>query len=99
VEPRYKKGEIFYLNEFGTVLLEDDNTARVGIIIAGPSNYLVEGQNGHFFYFIYDVMIGNQLIKEIPQEFMDRIINEQHEENPQGMEVICKRGLKRTLPD
>ena len=91
MEANYKKGEIFYLNEFGTVLLEDDNTARVGIIIAGPSNYLVEDENGHFFYWVYDVMIGNQLIKDIPQEFMDRIINEEHEENPQGMEVFHKR--------
>ena len=47
MEANYKKGEIFYLNEFGTVLLEDDNTARVGIIIAGPSNYLVEDEEGN----------------------------------------------------
>jgi len=98
MEASYKKGEIFYLNTFGTVLLDEDNTARVGIIIAGPSNFLVEDEEGHFFYWVYDVMIGNQLIKDIPQEFMDRIINEQHEENPQGMEVFCKRNSE-TPPD
>tara|TARA_R100000030_G_C3170074_1_gene103021 strand:- start:76 stop:354 length:279 start_codon:yes stop_codon:yes gene_type:complete len=91
MEANYKKGDIVYLNTFGTIVLEDDNKARVGIIIAGPSNYLVEDEDGHFFYWVYDVMIGNQLIKDIPQEFMDRIINEQHEENPQGMEEFPKR--------
>ena len=90
MEANYKKGEIFYLNDFGTVLLEDDNTARVGIIIAGPLNYLMEDENGHFFYWVYDVMIGNQLIKHIPQEFMNRITNEQHEDNPKGVEVFPK---------
>ena len=82
MEANYKKGEIFYLNDFGTVMLEDDNKARVGVIIAGPLNYLVEDEKGHFFYWAYDVMIGKQLIKDIPQEFMDRIIDEQHEDNP-----------------
>ena len=91
MEANYKKGDIFYLNAFGTIVLEEDNKARVGIIIAGPSNYLVEDEEGHFFYWVYDVMIGNQLIKDIPQEFMDRIINEEHEENPQRMENIPKR--------
>ena len=91
MEANYKKGEIFYLNEFGTVMLEKGNIARVGIIIAGPLNYLVEDEEGHFFYWVYDVMIGNQLIKDVPQEFMDRIINEEHEENPQGMEVVPER--------
>ena len=83
MEANYKKGEIFYLNTFGTVLLDEDNTARVGIIIAGPSNYLAEDEFNRFFYLVYDVMIGTQLIKDVPQEFMDRITNEQHEENPQ----------------
>ena len=91
MEANYKKGDIFYLNTFGTVVLEDDNTARVGIIIAGPSNFLVEDEKGHFFYWVYDVMIGNQLIKDIPQEFMDRIINEEHEDNPKGLEIIPER--------
>lgn len=83
MEARYKKGDIFYLNDFGTVVLEKGNKARVGIIIAGPSNYLAEDEHNHFFYLVYDVMIGNQLIKDVPQEFMDRITDEQHEENPQ----------------
>ena len=91
MEANYKKGDIFYLNDFGTVLLENENRARVGIIVAGPLNYLMEDDNGHFFYWVYDVMIGNQLIKHIPQEFMDRIINEEHEDNPKGMENVPER--------
>ncbi len=91
MEASYKRGDIFYLNDFGTVLLEDWNKARVGVIIAGPLNYLMEDDKGHFFYWIYDVMIGEQLIKHIPQEFMDRIIYEQHEDNPKGMENVFKR--------
>lgn len=82
MEARYKKGDLIILNTFGLLLRDDDNKAKLGIIISQPRNYMHNQETYELFYWVYDVMIGDQLINDVPQEFIDRMIDDENEENP-----------------
>jgi hypothetical protein len=59
------------------LLREDYNTARIGVIIAGPRNFMHAQETVELYYWVYDVMIGDQLITDVPQEFIDRMIKDE----------------------
>ncbi len=74
MEAKYKKGNLILLNSFGLLLRDQDNKAKVGIVISSPRNYMKCQETVELFYWVYDVMIGDQLINDVPQEFIDRMI-------------------------
>ena len=76
MQSKFKIGDLVVLNEFGRLVI-DDNKNRVGLIVSGPVNMLyplnIEPEEG-LFYWSYDVMIGDELITDVPQEFLMRMI-------------------------
>ena len=79
MEARYKKGNLIILNTFGLLLRDDYNLARVGVIVSDPSNHMHTKETLDLYYWVYDVMIGDQLIMDVPQEFIDRMISNEED--------------------
>jgi len=79
VDSKYKVGDLVILNEFGRLVI-DDNQNRVALVIAGPNNMLYSLGTAlmipeqPFNYWAYDIMIGNELITDVPQDFLERMI-------------------------
>jgi hypothetical protein len=73
VEPKYKVGDLVKLTEFGSLVI-DENKKRVGLITRGPLNFLYPEQpfatEEQFQYLSYDIMMGEELIISVPQEFI-----------------------------
>ena len=73
MEPKYKIGDLIKLNEFGRLVI-DNNKDRVGLIVSIPSNMLyplsADPDEESFCFWAYDVMLGSELITDVPQEFM-----------------------------
>ncbi len=74
VEAKYRKGNLIILNSFGLLLRDEGNVVKIGIIISPPRDYMHCEETMELFYWVYDVMIGDQLIIDVPQEFIDRMI-------------------------
>ena len=68
---KFKPGDLIVLNDYGVFIGQHyDNT--IGIIISKPYNIvpqLEEEING--FYVVYDILLDGELLKMIPQEFME----------------------------
>ena len=77
--PKYKIGDLIILNDFGRLVI-DDNQNRIGLIISGPTNMfysmkqVIDPDEEPFYYWAYDIMIGDELIIEVPQEFIDNLV-------------------------
>jgi len=73
VQPKYKIGDLIKLNEFGRLVI-DNNRDRVGLIISNPVNMLyplhADPDEEAFCFWAYDIMLGGELITDVPQEFM-----------------------------
>ncbi len=75
MESKYKKGDLIVLNTFGLILREDHNKAKIGVIVSPARNYISKREDYELYYWVYDIMIGDQLINDVPQEFIDRMIS------------------------
>jgi hypothetical protein len=77
VEAKYKLGDLVVLNEFGQLVLENKQ-ANIGLIISGPKNLtyplFYSADEDPFCYWAYDIMIGEQLLNDVPQEFLLKMI-------------------------
>ena len=81
-EPRYSKGELVFLNDFGQLVIE--SKMKVGIVISDPYSKFfppnaLEGIA--LEYWTYDVLFGTELISLVPEEFLARMIKNDDEEN------------------
>jgi hypothetical protein len=77
LEPaKFRKGELVHLNAFGQILCVDRNNATIGIIMSNAHSCILSGDGDIISYWVYDVFVGNQLITQIPQNFMERIEQE-----------------------
>lgn len=81
-EPRYSKGELVFLNDFGQLVIQCE--MKVGIIISDPYSKFfppnaLEGIA--LEYWTYDVLFGTELISLVPEEFLARMIKNDDEEN------------------
>ena len=78
-----------FLSAFGRAVIRP-NDAKLGIIIAGPyeKDYICAKTGLYTKYLSYDVMLGIELLKEVPEDFILRMGDDSHEENPQGLEEI-----------
>ena len=81
-----------FLSAFGRAVIRP-NDAKLGIIIAGPyeKDYICAKTGLYTKYLSYDVMLGIELLKEVPEDFILRMGDDSHEENPQGLEEISDR--------
>lgn len=69
------------MNTFGLILRANGNHARVGIIMSNPRNYFKADAEQELIYWVYDVVVGNELIIDVPQEFLIRINKDENEED------------------
>lgn len=73
---KYKIGDLITLSEFGRLVI-DNNKNRVGLIVAGPFNMIYPMSNvpksETFSYWAYNIMIGDELITDVPQDFLKRM--------------------------
>ena len=81
VTAKYKKGDLVTLNVFGLILLSPENKARIGIVMSYPRNYYKANADQELIYWVYDVVVGNELIIDVPQEFLIRINKNEDEED------------------
>lgn len=81
VTAKFKKGDLVTLNVFGHILLSPENRAKVGIIMSYPRNYYKAQAETELIYWVYDVVVGNELIIDVPQEFLIRIKKDENEKD------------------
>ena len=77
MESKYKLGDLVVLNEFGRLVLENKQTT-IGLIISGPKNLtyplFYSADDDPFCYWAYDILIGDQLLNDVPQEFLLKMV-------------------------
>ena len=81
VTAKYNKGDLVALNVFGHILLSPENKARIGIVMSYPRNYYRANADQELIYWVYDVVVGSELIIDVPQEFLIRINKNENEED------------------
>lgn len=87
MDAKFKIGDLVTFNMYGALIVAEQKN-QVGLIVSGPTNMLYSldtliNEEEPFCYWAYDIMIGNNLITDMPQEFMEKI---QDEENFPGDE-------------
>ena len=68
VMAKFKRGDLVELTAFGRILCVDTDSGGIGIIMSDARNF-------------YDVFVGNELIIDIPQNFMVRLQNNENEKD------------------
>jgi hypothetical protein len=89
VKHKFKVGDLVELTDFGKVMAGDWEI-KYGIIVRGPYSMGLPGSGmPEGFYTAYDVMLGDELIKRIPTQFILRI--DKDEENNERVEKVVVR--------
>ncbi len=77
MEAKFKVGDLVILNEFGQLVLEN-KLITIGLITSGPKNLtyplFYSAEEDPFCYWAYNVMIGDQLLTDVPQEFLLKMV-------------------------
>jgi hypothetical protein len=86
---KFKKGELVRLSDFGK-LIHGDRLCSVGIVLSEPYDLLTPlGAKQTSYYEAYDLLVGDEVIKGIPTEFLYRMMN--NEEPDEEVEEMVKR--------
>lgn len=86
---KFKKGELVRLSDFGK-LIHGDKLCSVGIVLSEPYDLLTPlGAKQTSYYEAYDLLVGDEVIKGIPTEFLYRMMN--NEEPDEEVEEMVKR--------
>lgn len=85
-------GDLVILSAFGRAVVRP-NKSKVGIITAGPceKEYICAKTGMYTKYYSYDVILGSELLRDVPEDFILRMGDDEHEENPKGLEEILDR--------
>ena len=83
---KFKPGDLVVLNGYG-IFITPVWDESFGIIISKPYS-IIEGENPpqETFYVVYDILLDGQLLKMVPQEFMERVLAD--EEDFKRMEKV-----------
>ena len=84
--PKFKIGDLIILNDFGLLIYDDGQ--KIGLVVTDAYAYVTPRQSSEIIYleyWTYDIMIGGELIKMMPEEFLRRI---NYEEDFDGMEKL-----------
>ena len=77
MEAKFKVGDLVILNKFGQLVLEN-KLITIGLITSGPRNLVYplfyNTEDEPFCYWAYNIMIGDQLLTDVPQEFLLNMI-------------------------
>ena len=78
--PRFQKGDLVMFRD--NSVYEDGD---LGIIVSDPVLYFINKWNGYedpkVNYWVYDIMIRNQLIREIPEQMIEGLKDENEEDS------------------
>ncbi len=84
-EARFKIGDLVEVKNFG--LLVGQYRTNIGVIADGPyifktttHTHMVEDLF-YFEYWTYDILIGGELIKMMPETFLEEVKSDENEEN------------------
>ena len=70
---KYKKGDLVLLSDFGR-LISGEMEYNVGMVLEGPYDLSIKtGKKVTTYYIAYDVLVGDELIKRIPVDFLKRM--------------------------
>lgn len=85
---KFQIGDLVELSEFGRTIAGDWEI-KYGVIVKGPySMGLPDAGTPEEFYIAYDVMIGDELIKKIPSQFILRMDNNHEDDEDEKMQDI-----------
>jgi len=71
VQHRFKPGDLIVLNDYG-IFIAEFYEEQIGIIISKPYNIVPLAENEmNSFYIVYDILLDGELLKMVPQEFME----------------------------
>jgi len=87
--PKFKVGDLIILNDFGLLIYDDGH--KLGLVMTSAYSYVMPRESEeiiHLEYWTYDIMIGGELVKMMPEEFLRRIKNE---EDIEGVEDFFDR--------
>ena len=72
----FKKGDLFSLNESGKEIFHHI-TASVGVIVSEKKMMYEYDFKDKVKYYVYDILVSGQLFKDIPEEFLHRITQDE----------------------
>ena len=77
---RFKPGDLIILNQYG-LFITLEHERKLGIIISKSYNILPPDKESEIdtFFIVYDILLDGELIKMIPEEFMEKY--EEYEED------------------
>ena len=76
---KFKPGDLIVLNDYG-IFIGENYEDVVGLIISKAYNMVPQVEEEvSAFYIVYDILLDGELIKMIPQEFME--FYEKHEKD------------------
>ena len=86
MEHKFQVGDLVELSDFGKTIAGDWEV-RFGIVVKGPYSFgLPDDGMAEGFYTAYDVMLGDELIKRVPSQFILRM--DKNEENNKRVEKV-----------
>lgn len=65
------------------MMLESNNETSIGIVVSNAYSSFLGLGNNTISYWVYDLFVGNELVSNVPQNFMIRIKTDEDEENSQ----------------
>jgi len=78
---KYEPGDLIYLNQYGFFITPEYDDL-VGIVISEPYSIIAPVETiMDTFYTVYDILLNGELIKMVPEEFMEKY--EKNEKNPE----------------
>jgi len=94
VQHKFKIGDLVELSDFGKVMAGDWEI-KYGIIVRGPYSMGLPGSGEpEGFYTAYDIMLGDELIKRIPTQFILRM-DKNEEDNERVEKLVIGDGPDR----
>ena len=81
VPSKFKKGDLVYLNKFGQIMIVETDGGAIGIIMSNAKNCYLKAYPEEHMYWVYDVFVGDELVTDVPQDFMREIKNYDNERN------------------
>ena len=84
MDSKYKVGDLIVLSDFGRLVM-DDNKRRIALVVEGPEYVtyplIPSAHDDPVFFWSYTIMIGDELVTGVPQEFLDRMIISEEEQD------------------
>ena len=77
---KFKPGDLIILNHYG-LFITLNHERKIGIIISKSYNLFPPSEEieSDVFYIVYDILIDGELIKVVPEEFMEIYIENERD--------------------